>query len=99
MGTRGRMERSMPSEHSPVSANQTVTYTFIANYLVWFALSLVLWMSFIPFLRIRRLPSRVLNWMSAKVGLTRDFRLTTILMGLALLMVALEYMNMRGRTK
>jgi len=45
-------------------ANQTVTYTFISNYLVWLGLALNVWMCFCPFLALRRKPAQAMNWLS-----------------------------------
>lgn len=79
--------------------NQTVTYTFIANYLIWAALFLVAWMSFVPILSVRRAPAIALSKLSRMVGLTRKFNLTTILMLIALVLVGVEFMSMQGRQK
>ena len=44
--------------------NQTLHYTFIANYLIYVAFALVLWMAFCPLLVLRRKPAQALNWVS-----------------------------------
>ena len=46
------------------SSHHTIVYGFIANYLVWVAMALVVWMSFFPFLKFRRAPAQALNWLS-----------------------------------
>lgn len=59
-----RLEERIMGEEPKFVNQQTVTYTFIANYLVWAALFLVAWMSFMPILSIRRAPAIALNKLS-----------------------------------
>merc|ERR1711998_586472 len=82
-----------------VVSQQTIIYGFIANYLVWVAFALVMWMSFFPLLALRRMPARALNWFTRKIGLTESFRFTTILIMLAAVMLALEFSNQTNKNK
>merc|ERR1711865_225037 len=79
-------------------SHHTITYGFIANYLVWVAMILVVWMAFCPLLSLRRGPARVLNWMSRKVGLTSTFKLTTVMLIVGFIMLAMEYISTRPKT-
>merc|ERR1711907_99306 len=88
----GNVERIMA-----VVSRQTFVYTFVADYLVWMSLFLVLWMSFCPFLSLRRGPARALNWFSRKIRLTQRFKFTSVLMVLAFIAAATEYLSMSSK--
>merc|ERR1711907_503236 len=75
-------------------SSPTFIYTFVANYLVFVGLALVLWMAFCPILSLRRKPAQALNWLSRKVRLTKRFKFTTIITIMCLFAVAGEYFNM-----
>merc|ERR1712232_376700 len=96
---RDRRSRRMQNRHHDVASQQTFYYTLIGDYLVWVSLILVLWMCFCPFLVLRRAPSRILNWVSSKIGLTKDIRFTTLILLLGALAAVMEFMSMQGRNK